>query len=245
MIKKVEMNNIPQVYAYYKMNILKNEVFVLKLFSDFTEIMNQSFSFFNQDDDEINGLVIGNILELKCYITVLIGDTLLIKENLLNTFESHIQLNHHIHEMTIHFMNPDSLPWYPKKQIVHPCYPGVELNEENYELYLRHGYQVHSIQDVYYLNLSSFQISDDVLDQLNKNKLRDFEIAFYDEKIHHGLNAFTKDIKAPHWQDVILNNQNANPVLPLLVALKKNKVIGFAGPLKVESNGRGYFAGKN
>ena len=225
------------------MKILKDEIFVLLSLSDFTEIINDGFSFLNQDHGEINGLMIGNMIELKCYITMLIGDTLLIKENLLNTFESHIQLNHQVHEMTIHFMNPVSLPWYPKKNIVHPCYPGVELNEENYELYLSHGYLVHSIQDIYYLNLSSFRISDKVLDQFNKNKSRDIEIALYDTNKHTGLNAFAEDIQAPHWKDVILNNQNANPVLPLLVALKENSVIGFTGPLKVESNGRGYFAG--
>lgn len=243
MIRPLETNDITPLYQYYKNKTLQDETFVLLSAFDFTEIVENGFVLCNQESNQIRGFIIGHIRENQCFITMLLGDDLDIKNNLLTSLESAIRKNNQINELLIHFMNPVSLAWYPRKHIVHPCYQGVALDEENYNLYLNHQFIIQSIQNTYYRKLSSFELPEDVVKQLSHHILGGIAISFYDAKIHQGLIEFTDEIHAPHWKDVIMKNDMDPFVLPLLVALKNNNVVGFTGPLKVESNGRGYFAG--
>jgi len=243
MIKITESNDLNQLYPYYMNKTLKDKTFVLLSSEDFMRMVKKGFARVSQEGLNINGFMIWHMREKQCYITMLIGDSIEIKNSLLEAFESNLRKDGQTNEILIHFMNPISLAWYPKKNVVHPCYQGVLLDEENFELYQHHAYLVHSIQDTYYRELSSFVIPDDVISHLKLNEKDGIEIAFYDTQKHKGLIEFTEDIHAPHWRDVILDNEKAEHVLPLLVALKHNQVIGFTGPLKVEPNGRGYFAG--
>jgi len=243
MIKLLNMIDINPIYQYYMNKTLQDETFVLLSTSDFIEMAEKGFVLYDQDNNQIRGFIIGHIRESQCFITLLIGDSLDIKNNLLISLESIIQKNSQINELLIHFMNPVSLAWYPRKHIVHPCYQGVALDEENYNLYLNHHFVVHSTQDTYYRELSTFELPENVIKQLNHHISEGIEISFYDAKIHQGLIEFTDDIHAPHWKNIIMRNDMDPHALPLLVALKDKKVIGFTGPLKVEPNGRGYFAG--
>jgi len=243
MIKINEISDLSQLYLYYMNKTLKDKTFVLLSSEDFMRMVKKGVARVSQEGLNINGIMIWHLFEKQCFITMLFGDSKEIKIDLLEAFESQIRNNGQTNEILIHFMNPISLAWYPKMNVVHPCYQGVLVDEENFELYQQHEYLVHSIQDTYYRDLSSFVIPDGVIDHLNFNEQDGIEIAFYDARKHQGLIEFTGNIHAPHWKEVILNNEKADHVLPLLVALKHKKVIGFTGPLKVEPNGRGYFAG--
>lgn len=242
MIQALESKDFDILYEYYKEKTLSEHTFVLLNKSEFFSIINQGFLALSFNDLIIDGYILGHIKDDKSYITMLSADSLEIKDSLIQFYDS-MMINQEIKESWIHFFNPISLAWYPLKNIVHPCYQGVPLVSMDYDLYLKNGYLSHSIQDTYYLDLNDFEMKSQVILQIKNNLLDGIEIALYDSNKHSKMLEFTDEIKAPHWKAVILENLSKEKPLPLLVALKNNQVIGFTGPLRVEDNGRGFFAG--
>jgi len=142
-----------------------------------------------------------------------------------------------IQEIWIHFFNPVQLSWYPLPKVVHPGVQGVDRDSFLYPMYRELGYQNHSLQETYYLKLTEYK--EHCIFYPNKS----LSIDFYNSKIHKSLDPYTKKMKEKHWASVLLQNAEQVKPLPLLVALEDRQIIGFAGPLKVQENGRGYFAG--
>jgi len=242
MIQALEPKDFDLLYEYYKDKTLFERIFVLLNKTEFFSIINQGFSAISFNDLTIDGFVLGHIKDEKSYVTILSADSLEIKDSLIQ-FYDFMMINRKIKESWIHFFNPISLAWYPLKNIIHPCYQGIPIESEDNNLYVVNGYLSHSIQDTYYLNLYDFEMKNEVILQMKNNLLDSIEIALYDSNKHSKMLEFTDEIQAPHWKAVILDNLSKEKPLPLLVALKNNQVIGFTGPLRVEDNGRGFFAG--
>lgn len=234
--------DLEKLYRYYQEKTLFDKTFVLLEKSSFFKIVEQGFLAIEENDSQISGFILSHIKDEKSYITILYGESIYIKSTLLD-FYDHQMIMKGTKESLIHFFNPISLSWYPLEGITHPCYQGVLLDSEMYDFYLENHYISNSIQDTYYLDLNTFKMPENIINQIKMNQSEGFEIAFYDPKKHTKINEFTDDINAPHWKSVILNNLNQENPLPLLVALKHNQVIGFTGPLKVEESKRGFFAG--
>ena len=91
MIKINEINDLNQLYQYYMKKTLEDKTFVLLSSEDFLRMVKKGFARVSQEGLNINGFMIWHMREKQCYITMLIGDSLEIKNGLLEAFESIIR----------------------------------------------------------------------------------------------------------------------------------------------------------
>ncbi|MBU1020841.1 MAG: GNAT family N-acetyltransferase [Firmicutes bacterium] len=230
-MEEITIEELYNFYCQYTKNstiyvVLSEQVFMEKL------VTNKLVSICIENN-QITGFASGVIDGTKGYISIVYGEH---KIDLINDLEMQFK-THDITEVLIHFFNPVSLPWYPLKDIVHPCYQGVILDSEMHDMYLELGYQEHSIQDTYYHDLEGYSNHYPVHPDSH------ISFVYYDASLHKGLFSFAEEINAPLWKKVIFENQEKATPLPLLVAMDQDKVIGFTGPLKVTEDNRGFFAG--
>lgn len=232
-----KLNNkiLLDVYEYYKVYTNKNTKYVLLSFREFMDklIINRVV-YYELNNNEIIGFISGVILDKKAFITIIYSN--LDNELLVKAIEEKFKENG-VSKVLLHFFNPVLLPWYPLEGVVHPGYQGVILNSKVHKYFTKLGYLDNSIQDTYYLDLSSYE------NRCCNFQSKGIEFGIYDKSIHTGLVEFTNSINTPHWKQAILSNENKDHSLPLLVVTDNLKVIGFTGPLKVSSTQRGYFAG--
>jgi GNAT superfamily N-acetyltransferase len=241
MIVSYTLNYLDLIYNYYQKCVGENPIFVLLEKDIFNQMIRQSQSFISIDQNQIDGFMMTHQKQDEIYITMFFGENI-IQLSLMNVLVNHLK-NTGCKTIWVHFFNPISLSWYPKEGIVHPCYQGEVLGSKMHQFYLDFGFKEHSIQDTFYLNLKKYQQDDLVTRLLLAHHLENITYQIYDPILHKGFHQFLDDINAQHWKDALLKNDQLDKPLPLLVALDNDVVIGFAGPLKVENSGRGYFAG--
>lgn len=224
-----------ELYEYYNDYLqLKTKLVLLDKENFFTKLIEDKIVLISQDN-LINGFLSAVVNGDRAYVTLVFGDVI-IQEALLKTLEEEL-VSKGVFEIWFHFFNPVKLAWYPKVNIVHPGIQGVVLDSVLYQTLKKLEYIDNSYQQTYYQDLSGFDITNFDF------KPSRFKIDFYDSSKHQGLTDFANKIGVKSWHDEIMNNQNSEKPLPLLVALDENLVVGFTGPLKVENDGRGYFAG--
>jgi ribosomal protein S18 acetylase RimI-like enzyme len=240
-IVSYESNDQKSLYLCYLRYVEEDCVFVPLEQNDFFDILNLSMTFLSINQQKINGFIMSHHKNNDAYITMLYGNEK-VKLDLLNSLVAHLRTMN-INTIWVHFFNPVSLSWYPIKGIIHPCYQGEIKDSPMHLLYTNFGFKVHSIQDTFYMNLTSYQKDRLIQEIIEEHKLKGISYEIYNKNSHTGLIHFLDQINAPHWKNTLLENECRKNPLPLLVALDKNVVIGFAGPLMVEKSGRGYFAG--
>jgi len=183
-------------------------------------------------NQRIDGFLSCHIEGEKAYISILLGEKDIQKE-LLGHLEKNLRLQD-IKSLYFHFLNPVNLPWFVKGDMIHPNNQGVLVDSDLYVLLHELNYHDHTYQQTYVQSLDDF----DEMQVQNHER-----ICFYQKEKHHGLHDFVQSLGVKTWTEELISNDCLKNPLPLLVALDQSKVIGFAGPLKVQDNGRGYFAG--
>jgi GNAT superfamily N-acetyltransferase len=225
-------------YAYYKKITLAEKIYVCLSQKEFNELFDISIVYIEFEDHEVCGLLMINKDIDKHYITLLYGqDTT--KKTLLDNFRR--SFPHH--DLWVHFLNPKCLAWYPKNNIVHPCLQGAIINSKDYHFYLSNQFQVQSLQETYYLDLAKFNYSNDLIDLKQKHFELDINYSFYHISQYRQLITFFDNLQIPPFKTAVIKDLTKSNPLPLLIATHQQKIIGFAGPLKVEKSKRGYFAG--
>ncbi len=227
--------DLTELYEYYQDYLQMKTKLVLLDKEDFLKKIIEEKIVFVSKDMCINGFLSANLVGDRAYVTLVFGNED-VQEELIKTLEETV-VSIGIFEIWFHFFNPTNLAWYPKPNIIHPGIQGVILDSILYQILRQLGYTDNSYQQTFYQDLKEFDMSD------YSFKPSRFRIDFYDSSKHQGLTDFARKIGVKSWHDEIMYNQNLEKPLPLLVALDENLVVGFTGPLKVESNGRGYFAG--
>ncbi|SDN39684.1 Acetyltransferase (GNAT) family protein [Paenibacillus sp. yr247] len=141
------------------------------------------------------------------------------------------------------FFNPMLLPWYiprtPKHE--HNNAPGVPIESKLYEFLLRTGYIERAKECAMYLNLAGFTIPDDIRAKEGKAVEEGYTVELFDPEKHNGVNEMLNGFNNLLWQREI--GQSTADGVPVVIAAYKGKVIGFAGPVIRQENGRGYFSG--
>lgn len=141
------------------------------------------------------------------------------------------------------FFNPMLLPWYipdtPKHE--HNNAPGVPVNSLLYSFLLDEGYIEREIEVAMYLNLSNFSIPEDIKAKEAKAALKGYTAQLFDSDKHSGLEEMLNGFDNPLWKTQI--PQYANNNVPIVIAALEGKVVGFAGPVIRQDNGRAFFAG--
>lgn len=141
------------------------------------------------------------------------------------------------------FFNPMRLPWYipntPNHE--HNNAPGVPVGSPMYHQLLNHGYVERAQQCAMYLNLDGFTISDDVRSKEAKAAEDGYSVVLFDTTKHVGVSEMLEGLNNPLWQQEI--GQATATGGPVVVAVYRGTVVGFAGPVIRQENGRGYFSG--
>lgn len=232
---KEDFRDIDRLYQYYTKSIKDYDDVCLEKMQFMEKLINSRFYLVAIEKAEISGFLSIAFKAKDAYISLLLGS-----ENdqleLLDKAQKKLK-EKGVKRLWVHFFNPVTLPWRVSEGVYHPGKPGVKIGTKDYEVYCKIGLSEHSFQELYYLPLEHFQTK---YLFYNHHMVR---IDLYDATKHQGFEAFTRGLDAPHWEKMLLSNQQqANP-LPLIVALDDQSVIGFAGPLKVTEDGRGWFGG--
>ena len=141
------------------------------------------------------------------------------------------------------FFNPMLLPWSipntPHHE--HNNAPGALVNSYYYKGLLENGYMERARECAMYLNLSEFSITDYMKRKETAAIQNGFEVTLFDTSRHFGVEEMLHSFDNPLWQKEIPQcTQNG---VPVVVAAKDDRVVGFAGPVIRELTGRGYFSG--
>ncbi|MDY2902223.1 MAG: GNAT family N-acetyltransferase, partial [Bacilli bacterium] len=125
----------------------------------------------------------------------------------------------------------------------HPCAPAIRINSNEYFFLLHRGYSIIGQEDAFHLDLSDYEISEDIQKILDEAKKEGITIELYDKNKHYGLEEFYKELNIYDFEKVIRSNLELEHPYPFLVVAKDNKVVGWTGAMWNEESGRGHFDG--
>ncbi|OPA73256.1 GNAT family N-acetyltransferase [Paenibacillus selenitireducens] len=141
------------------------------------------------------------------------------------------------------FFNPMLLPWYipntPRHE--HNNAPGVPVDSRLYEFLIQEGYRERARQCAMYLLLSFFTIPDDIKLKEERAAEEGYSVELFDADKHFGVENMLRGLNNSRWQQEI--GQCTAAGIPVVIASLQGDVVGFAGPVIRQANGRGYFAG--
>jgi ribosomal protein S18 acetylase RimI-like enzyme len=143
------------------------------------------------------------------------------------------------------FFNPINLEWNIKgsNNHDHNNAPGVDVEGLGYEFLLNRGYLERTKEAAMYLPLGEFKLNDEIKNKHEILNGHGIEIEYYTKSKQYGFEELFDDLKNEQWRKEILDNAFSEKSYPLIVASTKGKVCGFAGPIKVQKSGRGWFSG--
>lgn len=202
------------------------------------------------DSHQLIGFMSGVIVKdkNKAYITTIVVDSKYrrkgVGSNLLHQFESYVA-NHYpsIPSIDIIFFNPMQFEWIIPKtnNHDHPNAPGVDMDRPAFHFFIDLGYKEYAKQNSYYKNIEQYSFRQDIIELIDDLSVKNIKITFFNPDFHQGFDELFENLKNPYWNDEIrkasINHE------PILVATIGDKIIGFTGPLRVQSSKRGYFAG--
>ncbi len=141
------------------------------------------------------------------------------------------------------FFNPMMLPWYIKgtNHHEHNNAPGVFKNSRLYKELLNYGYAERTTECAMYMSLDDYIIPATITEKVKKAAKAGYQVALFDKNMHHDLDTMLQKLGNPLWEKEI--KQAANEGAPVLVAAKNGRTVGFAGPIRRQESGRGYFTG--
>lgn len=141
------------------------------------------------------------------------------------------------------FFNPVKLKWTipSAPQHEHNNAPGISKDLPLYGALIARGYEDRATQCGMYLRLGSFRVPEDILTKEARAQGEGYAVTSYTPDLHTGLQSTLAALQNPQWEkDVAAYVKDG---APLVVAVYGNEVVGFAGPILLEPNGRAFFCG--
>lgn len=141
------------------------------------------------------------------------------------------------------FFNPMMLPWYIKgtDRHEHNNAPGVFKNSQLYQELLEYGYTERTTECAMYMNLDNYSIPATIREKVEKAARDGYQVSLFDKSKHYDLDTMLQKLDNPLWEKEI--KQAAIEGAPVLVAAQNGRTVGFAGPIRRQESGRGYFTG--
>ena len=147
--------------------------------------------------------------------------------------------------VAITYRNPINLEWHvPFDQTIkHNNAPGVVVDSAAFHLFKKKGFAETRVEDGLFLPLDGFILSEKYYEKRNNLEKNNIQIEFYNHEEHFGFDDLFDALHGEVWRKTIHDNEALDKPLPVLVASDCNKIVGFAGPISKEKNGRGWFNG--
>lgn len=165
---------------------------------------------------------------------------------ILEELERRLRIDNSVRKLEIVFFNPMTLEWLipGENGCDHPNAPGVDMGSSAYLFFKNCGYRDFAVQNSYYMDLQKYHMSERIRGQESELGNKDVVITIYDEKNHWGMEEMIRRFHNPLWErDILGEILKEDGGRPILIAAQAGRVCAFAGPLDVQSSGRGYFAG--
>lgn len=149
----------------------------------------------------------------------------------------------HKKQSDVLFFNPVKLVWNIPSALEHEHNnaPGISKKMPLYSHLIRRGYIDRATQCGMYLPLKTYEIPDKVLTKEAKAKAIGYNVTMYDPTLHHGIHELVEALDNALWKQEI--PYHAEKGDPIVIAEKDGLVIGFAGPVIRQENGRAFFCG--
>ncbi len=211
-----------------------------------------SFSYKGIVDDTLIGLAAGTFYPSRntFYLTMVLVDKPYRNQGygkkLVKALENFWLNKGEVKKVEMSFLNPANIIWQVPQTDghEHPNMPGVDLQSSAHVFFKNLGFLDFTYQNSYYKNIENYTYSDDILKRREELAAKGFEFCYYDVGKHHGLEALMEDLNNESWTKEILSHvKEKEDKNTLLVAAHNGLVVGFTGPIWLQENGRGYFAG--
>ena len=143
------------------------------------------------------------------------------------------------------FLSGINWPWYipHTDKHEHPGAPAVRINSEFYFFLLHNHYYINSIHEGFHLPLKYYNMPEEVVQKMEKNKEKGLYVEIYNPDKHYGIEEFCDKINNPGFAHSIRSNLAKDEPKPFLVASENGKVVGWTGAMYVEPTGRGHLDG--
>lgn len=145
----------------------------------------------------------------------------------------------------ITYRNPAALTWdIPgHRGIQHNNAPGVLMDSPGFHFFKDQGYELMRVENGLYLPLAGYKIPRRILEKQEILREKGIETGMFDPEKHEGFEELFDALGGEVWRQTIRDNQKRDRPLPVLIASDRGKIVGFAGPIDREENGRGWFNG--
>ena len=142
-------------------------------------------------------------------------------------------------------LNPIDLDWIipgtPGHE--HNNMPGIDEQGSGYAFLLKRGYapQVHEV--AMYMDLSGYAPSPEVEEKRAALKASGITAGIYDPAENCAFDRMCDRVGSEYWRKVLRDELACEAPRPILAARCDGEIVGFTGPVDLQSNGRGWFTG--
>ncbi len=145
----------------------------------------------------------------------------------------------------ITYRNPAALTWNipGRAGIQHNNAPGVFMDSPGYLFFESQGYRLIRVEEGMYLPLAGYELPEKIRKRQETLRKNGIETGLFDPEKHKGFEELFDALGGEVWRQTIRDNLKRGNPLPVLVASDRGKIVGFAGPIDREENGRGWFNG--
>lgn len=151
-----------------------------------------------------------------------------------------------IEKVEMSFFNPANIIWQVPLTAghEHPNMPGVDLQSSAHVFFKNLGFLDFTYQNSYYKNIENYTYSEKIQKRKDDLEKEGYGFDYYDVDKHRGLEELMIDLNSEGWSKEVLSHvKEKGRDNTLLVATHNDLVVGFTGPIWLQENGRGYFAG--
>ena len=260
-IRKYQISDLKLLYEFYNENCWQIDYCPFTSVDQFENAITKDINFKSDglfiafDGNKIIGLSLG-IIQNSClpnetldtvhgYLCLLIVDKAYQKQGIGNSLlEYEMSFFKKYNRLTIRLSHkcPIKFRWkIPNKNAEHNKAPGIDISKYGYQFLIHRSFEPISFEISYYCDLKNFTMKD-MLETKNNCAQNGYTICYFDEKKHHGYDDMFTRLKDESYRKKFHNGIIAHQ--KMLVAVKDNEnVVGVAGVIYPEPNGRGYFQG--
>ncbi|MEG0693373.1 MAG: GNAT family N-acetyltransferase [Oscillospiraceae bacterium] len=143
------------------------------------------------------------------------------------------------------YRNPVTLSWVVPNTVDHDHNnaPGVDKDSVGFAFLNQLQYVEQQTELGMHMDLGTFVPFPKYQEKIDAQAKMDIEVTLYNSKLHHGFDELFDNLHGEVWRKSIADNLKLEQPLPVIVASHNGKIVGFAGPIDVESSGRGWFNG--